>query len=281
MTRESKTFTNYRLPQFLDNQTLVARKSSLKEIAGFYKIDIASGMETRITRPGISLGQALSANAGRLAWAEVTFHPRWEGKDYSVIRTYDLGSRTKRKLSFKSKLFTPALSPKGDQIVAVESTSEGEYQLVLLDAVSGVINKTIPNSDNSFLSFPKWTPDGQSIIYLAQNEKGNVIRSTSVTEGGETDISNYFEETIGRLAPDRKRVYFSASFTGTQNIFALEYNSGAINQVTSSRWGAYFPAVSPDGKTAGLQRLYSLRLSAAYLSFGSIQFSFSRCIEGK
>src|SRR5690606_28860442 len=57
------------------------------------------------------------------------------------------------------------------------------------------------------------------------------------------------EENVGYPVPHGDFLLFNSPTTGIDNIFALQLSTGKRFQVTSSRLGAYNPAVSADGRT--------------------------------
>ena len=72
-----------------------------------------------------------------IAWAEKIIDARWAYRNYSVIKTYDIHSHKVKQLTFRSRLFAPALSPDAKQIVAVRVDEDNRNALVILDANNG------------------------------------------------------------------------------------------------------------------------------------------------
>src|SRR5690606_18094621 len=59
-------------------------------------------------------------------------------------------------------------------------------------------------------------------------------------------------------------VFYQGSYSGIPDIYAIDIESRQIYQVTSSRYGAFDPAVSPDGR------------SMAYSEYGPMGFDIAR-----
>lgn len=244
--KPQKVFTNYRYPNYLYNNTLIVQKSSLNQIRTIYQMQ--DGGESRLFIPGVSLAEHYSIGGGKMVWSEVRFHPRWFNEDYSIIRIYDFNSGRVRKITSKSKLTSPGISPDGKRIAAVEVMAEGAVNLVVLDAQSGKIEHKAPIPAGEFISFPRWRDDNRSIIVPGRDLKGNFLRAYDYQNQSWQELIPSFTGTIDRIFPKGKYVFFSGSLTGVQNIFALDISTTEIFQITDSRFGAFDPAVSPDGK---------------------------------
>ena len=121
--KPKKTFTNYRFPNYLSNNSLIVQKSALNQIRTIQKIE--NGKEAKLFIPGISLSEHFSIGGNKMVWSEIRFHPRWSNETYSIIRLYDFQTGTLRKVTSKSKLHAPSISPDGKWIAAVESLDDG------------------------------------------------------------------------------------------------------------------------------------------------------------
>lgn len=241
-----KVFTNYRYPLYQGEDQLIVQKSSLNQIRTLYQLE--NGKERKLFVPGISLNEHYSIGGNLLAWSEVRFHPRWTGETYSVIRIYDLANNTHKKISSKSKLFAPGVSPDGKSITAVESSVEGTVSLVIMRASDGFVTERVPALNGEVFSFPRWSDDGRSIIVAGRNQAGNFLKSYDIPTQTWKELMSLTSATIDRIYPQGKYIFYSSSMNGVQNIFALDTTTSENFQITNSKLGAYDPAISPDGK---------------------------------
>lgn len=244
--KPTKVFTNYRFPNYLNDNSLIVQKSALNQIRTIYKIQ--NNTESKLFIPGIGLGDHYSVGGGKMVWSEVRFHPRWSNETYSIIRLYDFESGVLRKITSKSKLNAPGLSPDGKWIAAVDATAAGEVNLVIIEASTGIEQHRATVDSGDFISFPRWRDDNQTVVVAGRNLMGNFLRSYNFKNASWRELSSSIAGTIDRIFPKGKYVYFSSSLTGVQNIFALDTSTSETFQITDSQFGAFDPTVSPDGK---------------------------------
>jgi hypothetical protein len=247
-TNKKRKFTSYQFPQFLNDTSLVVIKTGFDIIPTFYKISL-SGKEESLFPAGINLSPnlTLSASQNQITWTENTFDVRWGNQDYSIIKTYHLLNHQKKKISSKSKFFAPSLSSDANKIVTVEYNELQECSLVILDSFNGNILQKISNADGYYFSFPKWLNDNYLVVVGQKNQQHYLLKVEISSGKTEILLEGGFAQML-TPAVHQEYVFFSWALTGIQNIFAVNLNDKSVYQVTSSRFGAFQPAVSPNGK---------------------------------
>jgi hypothetical protein len=245
----SKTYTNYRFPHYLPDGSVITLKDAFDEIRTFYKTK-PDGSEEKLFPYGIYTDDhtMFSASGELFTWAESAFDERWVNQDYSIIKTYNSRTGETKKITSGTRYFAPALSPDGNKIIAVHSDNFSKNSLVVLDAKTGNLIRELPNPGNAFLAQPRWMEDNLNVIYIAVNNLGNSIIQTNIQTAKTTTLLPFTTIPINRSFPQGKYIYFSAGYTGIDNIYALQIASGKVYQVTSVRFGAYEPTVSENGK---------------------------------
>ena len=244
-----KTVIHYNNPQFIVGNQMIVQKGGYNQINGYYLLDKFGG-ETKITEPGILLDRTMapfSAAKNLICWAELSFHPRWRNKNYSIIRVFNVDTKKKFKISSKSRLFAPALSPDAKKIVALEVSESLANQLVIMNAQSGEVIQKIPNPENTFYHYPKWTVDGTQIIAIAKIKERQILQLIDPTNGV---VSNLLPPTVHQLSqpfPFGDFIFFSAAFGASNNIYAYHLKEKTLFQVTNSNIGAFQPAVDLEG----------------------------------
>jgi hypothetical protein len=247
--RKSKAYTDYLYPQVLEDGSILVMKQGIGNIEQFVRLTNES--ETKVFTPGyINDAGMLSSSQQKVVWSEYGFDPRWRVKNYSIIKVFDLASGKKWIVGSKhDRLSSAALSPDGKTVAAMRSDNSYQNSVVLLDVLTGRNVKTFPNPENHFYSMPRWSDDGKSIVMLKTTKEGRTIAILDVGSGTFRDVLDVTDENIGHPVLLGSHLFFNSPRSGVDNIYVLNLATKKRSQVTSSRLGAYNPAVSHDGKT--------------------------------
>jgi hypothetical protein len=248
-TAANKVYTSYEYPQFLSDGSILAQKSGLADIETFVKLSADdAGKEEKLFVPGIINDNGmLSVSNDVLIWSESTFDPRWGMRDYTVIKTFDIKTKESQQITRKSRLNAPALSPDGQKIVAVQVSLNNDYNLVILDSQTGKELQKLNNPGNHFYIMPRWSPDGKQIVAVKLAKEGKTIEVTDVASGESRELLSYSQMNIAHPVIHGDYVYFNSPYNEIDNIHAVHMGTGREYQVTSRKYGAYNPAISPDG----------------------------------
>lgn len=242
----SRAYTDFRYPQALPDESILVMKSGIGDIAQFVKIK--DGKETKIFTPGI-LNDAgmLSSSGTTIVWSEYGFDPRWLVKNYSLIKTYDLATKKYTVITKKTRYAGAALSPDGKSIVTTESDTEYKNTLLVLDRSNGSVLKKFSNPSNAFYSMVRWADDGKRIVALKTlNGKRSVV-VFDYSLGSETVLLGESFENIGHPVLYKNYLFYNSPVSGIDNIYVYDLDRKKRLQVTSSKYGAYNPSVSPEG----------------------------------
>lgn len=242
--KPKEVWTQYRWPQYTADSSVIAVIYGLADISTLVKID-PDGIESEIAR--IDGNNRISVVGNLVAWDELNPDPRWSAEIASDVVVYDLNNSQMNEITTKGKLFSPAISPDGNTIAAVQFTPERKCNLVLLDIKSGEVRRILPNPDNGFIKNPAWSPDGRQLVYFKQ---GLVLKSLAIynlendSENIITPECHPFDEYPAFY---NNFILYNSAWSGIDNIYAVDTTNGQRFQVTSRRFGAYYPAVSTDG----------------------------------
>ncbi len=246
--RESDAFTDYKYPQVTADGTLLAMKEGIGDIQQFVRFGPDRAPTIHVPGP-VNDGGMLSAAAGMIAWAEYGYDPRWLVKNYSRVKVHAINTgKTWTLGDGKSRFSAPALSPKGDKVVCIRSTTKYRHEVVVLDATSGNLLTVFDNADNNFYSMPRWTHSGSDIVVLETSAAGKAVTLLNPDEGTRRHLLPPSSENIGHPVVYGNYLLFSSPVSGIDNIYAFDLENHRRFQVTTSRYGAYSPIVSPDGK---------------------------------
>jgi hypothetical protein len=237
--------TNYFFPFQLGGDSLLYLKNSYRQRAAFFIKD-ANG-EHRLRTRDISIDEQFSYRDGKIAYAAYEPDARWGWKDFSVIKILDVHSGEQRTLAHKTKYFTPDISPDGNKIAAVQVLPGGKSQLHILDAGDGKIIQQFHSAEISLFTDPKFIDnnslvtavrlnDGRMALAIADIAAGSVERVTTPSYG----LLGYPSVNNARLPDGQGVVYFTASFSGNDELYALRLNDKKVFRLTQTSLGNYF-----------------------------------------
>jgi hypothetical protein len=272
---DTRVFTQYQYPQYVNDSTILALKSGLGHIPQLVLLG-RHGREKRVFTLGpINIPEMISVGGGKAVWPEFRQNPRWGQKVFSELKILDLGTGRVRRLGwgkrYRAAVFSPhvrveaaelrgkrysaaAFSPDGKLLVAVRTDASYHHQLVIIDAASGQVLQTVPNPRNDFYQQPRWADNGNHIIAVALSARGKTVQRIAVYTNSATDslvAANLLPVANVNLTnpqPWRGYVLYNSPQTGIDNVFAVDTLSGKTYQVTNRPFGAYHAAISPDGR---------------------------------
>jgi hypothetical protein len=229
-------YIDYHSPLVAGTDSIIAIRTSLSDPPYFVLISPSTKTEKRIFIPGQIYPWFISFAKGKLVWVESQPDPRWENRNYSVIRILDLKTGKSRRLSQRSRYLAAAISPDGERIAVSENTVDDRNNLIIINSETGNILQSVPVPGNAYLEHPQWGTGGQKIIFIFLKEAGEGIMSYSVinkewetlVEAGRADLQS------SCLRNDS--LFFISSVSGTDNIL-LKTPDNKISRVTSSRFG--------------------------------------------
>jgi hypothetical protein len=268
--RTSKAYTDYRYPQPLPDGSVLVMKSGIGDIEKF--VLFKEGREQKVFTPGfINDAGMLSVQQNTLVWNEYGYDPRWPVKNYSLIKAYDLNKGQRVVVSdHHARLGAAALSSDGTRIVTVRSDNNYQHRILVIDYASGTIVKEYPNPDNYFFAMPRFTPDGD-VVVLKTTSRGKTLTIIR-QDGTQEDLLPETNENIGHPFPFDRYILFSSPDNGIDNIFALDRQTKERYQITTSKYGAYSPTVSADGKYIYYNEQVRDGLDAVRISFDPAQW---------
>ncbi|MDB5262273.1 MAG: hypothetical protein JWQ14_1554 [Adhaeribacter sp.] len=247
--RKSRTYTDYLYPQPLSDGGFVALKSGLGDIPVFVRLDADGSNERKIFTPGILNNSGmLSVANDKIVWSEYEYDPRWETRNYSVVKTYDLVTQTYRVLKRQTRLAAPAFSADAQNIAAIEVSTDNINSLIILNAETGAEIKRLPSPQNDFISMPRWAPDGKNVVLLRTRNNTRTITQVNLETGTFTDLMPPTTENIGHPVMAGRYICFNSPHNGIEKIFALNLDNRQIYQVAARRYAGINPAPTPDGK---------------------------------
>ena len=189
----------------------------------------------------------------RVYWTETVRDPRWEFAGTSRVRYFEGTDRGARTLTRRGRLYNPQPSPDGGRLAVVDYPWRGGSALVVLSADDGRELRRIPAPDGLQLTMPAWI--GETLYVSGVSDKGSGIYRV---DGGEfTPIAGPSIQQLSDLEAEGELLSFVSDRSGVSEWYRLDPRSGALWQMTSTRYGIsdpvelgdtlYFTSMTPEG----------------------------------
>ncbi len=240
---DKNAFTSYSFP-IANEKGILAIKKGMGDVAQL--ILIQNTKERFLSNLGAHDGVSLHANTRYAAWVEEFPDLRWEYRSFSDIVLFDLNKNKRIRLTKHQRLFAPNLSS-DDKIVAVSLSKTNVPSLVFIDAETGKTYKSKEFADFDIVYFPVW--GGSNYIYFVGKKNGyqHILKWNTATDVVEPLLEN-LAFVVSHLSFRSRKLYFHSTQMGIDNIFQIDLVSKRTFQITVSRFGAFNPYVSPDGR---------------------------------
>ncbi len=152
------------------------------------------------------------------------------------------------------ELWLPAFSPDGRQIVFSYGTGSfggnALAELYLVNADGSALKQL--THDGSFDGFPKWSPDGNSIVFAGNSATGLAIVKTMRSDGtgAQTSLASYFWYSfLPTYAPDGTKIFFDSQLDGLVSaVWIMNPDGSGKCRITAASLEGAPTDVSPDGR---------------------------------
>jgi hypothetical protein len=230
-------YINYYSPVFAGTDSIIAIKTSLSAPPEFVLVTPSKKTEKKIHIPGQIYPWFISYADGKIAWVEIQYDPRWENRNYSIIKLMDLSNNKITRLSRKSRYLSASVSPDGGKIAAIENTINNINNIVFIDAETGSVLQSVPAPGNVYLQRPQWAEEGDKITVIFLTEAGEGIMSYTLASQEWETLVKAGREDLQSSSLRNDSLFFISSLSGTDNIY-LRTPDKKITGLTRSRFGA-------------------------------------------
>ncbi len=246
LNRPASYASSYYLPTELASGQILALKQTIGDAAGFVLIN-ADKSEERLFKIAYQEQPWFSYGNGKLVWDEIRYDPRYKQRSYSVICIYDFATKTKKQITFKTRLFSPSLSADGKKLIAVNINLSNQSNLVRLDLQNGKIIETLPNPENLALQTPSLNFDGSKISWISVTENGKALWLQE--NGKPVKLIPETNQQLSRPVFLNENIAFNAHLSGVDNVYEVYPSNKKIVALTAAKFGAFNPSLASDGKS--------------------------------
>jgi len=238
---KKSTYTQYLYPEFYQDSLVFAYSTSMNDIGRFIIIH-PNHTEDIIYTPGYLFEESVSTRNNLIIWAERQSDIRWAHAERSVICLFDMKNKTKRRLSFDNKLFSPVISPNLNSFACIEVDTKNNYFISVFDIATGQLIHRYQTVDNHYLFTPCWDGKGEKLYFVCLSSKGKYLASYDLLTNEFKQISASSYGDIKNPNYTNNQLIFSADFSGKDNLYALNIENGNIYFLFSPDYGADYPS---------------------------------------
>jgi hypothetical protein len=232
-----RVVTNYLFPYSTGENEQVYLKTTFNKRPAFFTKDNEGEHFLRVK--DISLDEQFSYRNGKIVYAAYETNPRWGWQEYSVIKLMGLDGRQKT-LTKKTRYFTPDISPNGQKIAAVHLGTDGKSELHILDAETGEVGNRLAYPDINVFTDPKFMSDDSLVCAVRLTDGKMVLASVNLQTGVARRLTSPSFNVVGFPCVNDNVIYFTASYEGNDDVFAIKHGDPAVYRITNGSLGNYF-----------------------------------------
>ncbi|MBK0378986.1 TolB family protein [Mucilaginibacter segetis] len=242
----NKHFTADReFPAYVNDSTLVYLKSTYDHVPEF--VIKTAGKERKLAVQDITIDNYFSYHNGKIVYAAYRPDIRWGYRNYNELVVIDIKTGQEKRITRKTKYFSPSFSDDSKSIVAVQLSPTGKCELHVLNTIDGELIKAIPNKQQLFFTCPKFYKGGK-IVSAVRNKKGQMTIATVDAAGKVNYLLPFTYEPIGFLLVDGDAIYFTKTSGKNDRLYVLSVSLNKVfelkNTPKNGSIGFYQPAIS-------------------------------------
>ncbi len=238
-------------PAFVNDSTVIYMKTTYDHIPAF--VINTNGKEQKISTRSISLDNYFAYHDGKIVYASYRPDLRWNYRDYSELYILDVKTGKERRITFRSKYFSPDFSKDGAQFVAVNVGPSGKSLLHLLSPFTGKLIAAVPNKASLFFTYPKFYND-KELVSAVRNKEGKMsIGLVDIKTGNIKYLLPFSFQPIGFLNVNKDMIYFTATSGISDRLFAISPLDGKLLEMQDSNTSNKYEPTVADNKIAWVQ----------------------------
>ncbi|HEY1872224.1 MAG TPA: hypothetical protein VGG71_14275, partial [Chitinophagaceae bacterium] len=239
----TKYVTDYVFPYQPGDDSLLYLRSDFRHRDAFFIKD--KNGEHRLRTRDISNDQQFGYANGKIVYAAYEPDARWGWKDFSVIKILDVKTGAEQTIGHRTKYFTPDISPGGNKIAVVQVLPGGRSELRIV-GISGEIIQQFHSGDISLFTDPKFVDDNSLVTAVRLTDGRMALAMANISVGSLERLTTPTFGVMGYLSVKNNIVYFTASFSGNDELYALQLKNKKIFRLTETPLGNYFVNASAE-----------------------------------
>lgn len=241
-TKKDSKPENWLLPTYVGNGNIIALHRSARKVPAIVMLD-SLGNQKPLIYTGRQTAPNFTYSSGKITWDEVRRHSRYGKRTYNVINLYDINTKSYKQLTHKTRFFSPALHPNGQQLVAVSVDYQNRTSLVIIETENGEVTDRFPSPQNILLQTPAFNETGTKIVAIGVSSQGTTLMELDIPTATYRPLIGWQSQQIERpnYVHDQ-HIIFKAHYNGIDNIYQLDRTTGLVTQLTNTKFGAFNPS---------------------------------------
>lgn len=231
---------DFLFPKALPNGNTLALQRSNHSVPKIVSITADNRIE-EVIKTGIQTEPHFSYGGNKITWDELRYDKRYLKRNFHVINVYDLASKKYKQLTFKTRLFSPALSADGMHIATIEINLENRASLLILNSTTGAEERRIALPANLNVQTPSFDSSGKKVITTAVQQQGATLLEVNLQTGESRLLMGWQKQQLERPIYIPQGILFKAHYNGIDNLYLLPYSGEAPQQITNIKFGATNP----------------------------------------
>lgn len=236
---EQNNVVFYRYPYEIDTQRCIVLKSSYRQVPAWFMMD-ADGKEHMLRVKDIADDDYYTYRGGKVVYTAFAPDVRWGWNNYSEVKLWDVATGVTRRLTSKTRLFMPDLSPDLRKVVTVSYTPEQQCQLQVLYTEDETNVLKLPNENNYIYTFPRFNAQADAVIAAVRNAKGEMtLVEKKLDDGAEKLLLPFTSAALAYVQVYGDSIFFTASQSAGDVLYMLHQTTGKLYRVSDLENGNY------------------------------------------
>lgn len=245
----AKSYTTYSHPQPLPDGRILSLKADLSHAQRFVATDPATGGEQPLRHTG-SVSTRPVSDGRRVWWTEYRRSTLFEERVNSRLCYMDIADGRTHTVAGRRSVLYP--TPAGDSLGMIEYRADGRYMLTVAAAATpGVTARSAVLPADKEIHGLAWDDATQRFYVLVTDDSGMWIAAAG-DDGTLSHVTDGAYITLSDLRAGGGRLYFGSIASGKDEAHVITLADTLQRRITQSRYGAFAPAPSADGRTVAL-----------------------------
>jgi Tol biopolymer transport system component len=177
---------------------------------------------------------------GKVVYTAFNTDARWGWKTYSVLKIWDTRVNEVKKISSKTRLFQPDISPDATTVVAVNARTDQQTNLRVIQL----------NDSGVVYTYPRFSADASSVISAVRNAKGEMtLLQTNLSSKQEEVLFPFSNAILSYVQVAGDTVLFTSSQKGTDVLYLYDVKSKKLFRAADMPNGNYQASLDTKSQT--------------------------------